>query len=146
MCFPRQAWITLYKPFVFPDVAQLQNTVPEYPLDFIAVKDESTVYGCGNNRILLEYKKIVNKDDQDEHCFVRKITIGACKLVDPKTEKPTSYEIIMPVKIKTNISNPNRKTIKVIFSAAISSREPYLPAALRLFHLLSSHLSLIRSS
>ena len=99
MCFPRQAWITVYKPFVFPDVPSLQNSISEYPLDFVSIKDETRIYGCGNNRILLEFKKIVSKQDKDEYCFSRKISIGAAKLVDPKTEKATTFDIAMSVGI-----------------------------------------------
>jgi hypothetical protein len=33
-----------------------------------------------------------------EFCFERKIVIGSCKLLDPKNEKPTAYELAMPVK------------------------------------------------
>lgn len=97
MCFPRQAWITLYKPFVFPNVKEIQKNQLESPLDFITVKDTDTVFGCGNNRIMLEFKKLKNKTDKDEESFFRKITIGSSKLLDPKSEKATTFEIIMPV-------------------------------------------------
>ncbi len=97
MCFPRQAWATLYKPFVFPNVAELQRKEHESPLDFVTVKDSETVYGCGNNRILLEFKKMANPTDKEEECFLRKLTIGSSKLLDPKSEKPTTFEVILPV-------------------------------------------------
>jgi len=96
MCFPRQAFITLYKPFVFPNVKELAKKEHESPLDFVTVKDTETVYGCGNNRILLEFKKMANKDDKDEECFVRKLALGSSKLLDPKSEKPTTFEVILP--------------------------------------------------
>lgn len=32
-----------------------------------------------------------------EECFKRKLIIGSCKLQDPKQEKPTNFEVIMPV-------------------------------------------------
>lgn len=97
LCYPRQNWLTVYKPFVFPNVEELNKTAIEYPLDFLSIKDEMAVYGCGNNRIVLEFKKIVNKEDKDEHCYTRKLTIGSSKMLDSKQEKAAAYDIVMPV-------------------------------------------------
>lgn len=97
MCFPRQAWITLYKPFVFPNLKELQKKELENPLDFVTVRDTDSVFGCGTNRIMLEFKKMTNKADKDEECFFKRITTGASKLLDPKAEKPSSFEVTMPV-------------------------------------------------
>ena len=61
------------------------------------MKDDQTVYGCGNNRIVLEFKKIVKGEEEHEHCFTRKLTIGSSKMLDSKSEKAAQYDITMPV-------------------------------------------------
>ena len=58
-CYDRQAYITYYKPFIFPKLDDIKKPV-EYPLDFIRIKDEETVLGADLNKITLEFKKIVS--------------------------------------------------------------------------------------
>ena len=66
-------------------------------MDSLAIKDEDTVFGCGNNRIVLEFSKQKEKDDKNELCFTRKILIGCGRLIDQKLEKPINYDISLPV-------------------------------------------------
>lgn len=37
------------------------------------------------------------EESQKDECFKRKLVVGSCKLLDPKSEKPTNFEFIMPV-------------------------------------------------
>ena len=70
------------------------DALPKYiesPFDIIRIKDEDKVFSPNNNKILLEFDKNIDSQQQ------RKIIIGSCKLIDPKNEKPTNYEINMPV-------------------------------------------------
>jgi hypothetical protein len=48
-------------------------------------------------RIILEFQKLKDNKEENEFSFQRKIVIGSCKLLDPKNEKPTAYEILLPV-------------------------------------------------
>ena len=95
-CFPRQAYFKLYKPLLFPNKGELEGLKLEYPLDYITIKDEETIYGSGNNRLVLEFKRIIG-DTVDEAAYARKISIGSCKMLDSKNEKPTNFDITMPV-------------------------------------------------
>lgn len=47
--------------------------------------------------------KVEDKSKLDEKCFVRKITIGNCKVYsDSKLEKPVQFEVSMPKDDKNN--------------------------------------------
>ena len=61
----------------------------EYALDWLRMKDEDIIYGQNNKQIILKFQKI-NKEE-DESCFKQRLSIGSCKLLDPKNEKPTNY-------------------------------------------------------
>jgi hypothetical protein len=63
----------------------------------IKCKEEEIIFSNMNNRILLEFHKPKDKNDNHEHCFSRKLVLGNCKLMDPKSEKNATYEIMMPV-------------------------------------------------
>jgi hypothetical protein len=83
----------------------------ESPFDWLSIKDENKIFGPTNKTILLEFEKMLFEgQDNKEQCFKRKITIGSCKLLDPKNEKPTNFEIIMPVIFYCNL----RKTISCL--------------------------------
>lgn len=64
----------------------------------MTIKTENEYLGPNNKTIVLEFQKIDPKSQTNpENCYKRKLTIGSCKLLDPKAEKPTSFELIMPV-------------------------------------------------
>ena len=67
-----------------------------YPFDFLKTKDIETIFSPPNNKIVLQFKKILN-DDKDPLCFTRKLICGNCKLLDPKNEKAAAFDILMPV-------------------------------------------------
>ena len=57
----------------------------ESPFDWLSIKDENKIFGPTNKTILLEFEKMLFEgQDNKEQCFKRKITIGSCKLLDPK--------------------------------------------------------------
>lgn len=60
-----------------------------------------------NNKIILEFEKLKETDN------VRKLVIGSCKLLDPKAEKPTNFEVLLPVKYNINLKN--RKMINILY-------------------------------
>lgn len=62
----------------------------EFPFDQLKLKDEERVYTHLNNKIILEFEKLKETDN------VRKLVIGSCKLLDPKAEKPTNFEVLLP--------------------------------------------------
>lgn len=70
----------------------------ESSFDPIKIKDEELIFSPSNNRFILEFVKPKEGDEKNEFCFARKIVVGNCRLMDPKNEKPTSFEITMPVK------------------------------------------------
>jgi len=50
-----------------------------------------------NPRIILEFSKQKEGEQAGESCFIRKIVVGSCRLLDSKLEKPSNFEIVMPV-------------------------------------------------
>ena len=64
--------------------------------DNLDVPDVDRVFGASNNKILLQFMKLTGGVEDGEGCFKQKIVIGSCKLVDPKLEKPTNFEVLMP--------------------------------------------------
>lgn len=54
--YPRQAYVTNYRPTAMPDDAQLRKK-PEYAFDSLRIKDENQIYGPNNKTILLEYPR-----------------------------------------------------------------------------------------
>lgn len=96
-CYSRQAYIRYYQPYnIIPDTQELKKPV-EFPLDVLKIKDEENIFSVSRNKIILEFVKSKDKNDINEMCFSRKILIGNCKLIDPKQEKNSNYEILMPV-------------------------------------------------
>lgn len=69
----------------------------ETPFEILKLKDEETVFSQSRNRILLEFAKPKDKNDNREECFSRKILVGNCKMLDAKMEKNSNFEISMPV-------------------------------------------------
>jgi hypothetical protein len=74
----------------------LTNRV-ESPFDLLNIRDEERIYSNVNNRIMLEFAKPRDGAEVNEDCLIRRIVIGSCRLLDTKSEKPTNFEIIMPV-------------------------------------------------
>jgi hypothetical protein len=97
--YPRQAYVTTYRPTVMPADEQMRKK-PEYAFDSLRVKDENQIFGPNNKTILLEYPRSDDKTTQ------KKLVFGSCRLLDNKMEKPTNYEIILPVPLPSR-----RKTI-----------------------------------
>jgi hypothetical protein len=89
-CFPRQTYVTSYK---LPKEETLVKKV-EAPL-YLKVKDKETILSVSNNKILLEFKKPKEKSDKDELYLKKKIVVRNCKMIDPKNEKNSNYEITM---------------------------------------------------
>ena len=106
-CFPRQAYATLYRPPAMPQDTDVRLKA-EYAFDSLRVKDEDSVLSPNNRTVALEFTRVV-EGVKDEKCFQRKLVVGSCRLLDSKLEKPTSFEIIMPVADlllrKTTVSN-----------------------------------------
>ncbi len=100
--YPRQAYVTSYRPITMPHDEQLRRK-PEYAFDALRVKDENQVFGPSNKTIILEYPR------SDEKTTQKKLVFGSCKLLDNKMEKPTNFEIILPVTLppcrKTTVSH-----------------------------------------
>ena len=94
-CFGRQAYATLYKAPAMPEDSQVRQKA-EYAFDSLRVRDEDTVFGPNNKTIVLEFMR-PTEGQKDEKCLQRKLVVGSCKLLDPKSEKPTNFEVIMPV-------------------------------------------------
>lgn len=63
----------------------------EYAFDSLRIKDENQIYGPSNKTIVLEYPRSEEKTTQ------KKLVIGSCRLLDNKLEKPTTFEIVLPV-------------------------------------------------
>jgi hypothetical protein len=63
----------------------------EYAFDSLRLKDENQIYGPNNRTIILEYPRNSEKTCQ------KKLVIGSCRLLDNKQEKPTNFEIVLPV-------------------------------------------------
>jgi len=90
-----------FQPYLsIPNEEELKKNV-ETPFEILKMKDEETVFSPSRNKIFLEFLKPKDKTDNREACFSRKILVGNCKLLDPKAEKNSIYEITMPVLIKT---------------------------------------------
>ena len=68
----------------------------EYAFDSLRIKDEDTIFGPNNKTIVLEFTRIT-EGNKDEKCLMRKLAVGSCKLLDNKMEKPTNFEVILPV-------------------------------------------------
>jgi len=51
----------------------------------MTIKTENEYFGPNNKTIILEFQKIDPKSQTNpENCYKRKLTIGSCKLLDPK--------------------------------------------------------------
>jgi len=87
-----------------PNEEELKRNI-ETPFEILKVKDEETIFSPSRNKILLEFLKPKDKTDTREDCFSRKILVGNCKMLDPKAEKNSNYEINMPVIIIKTITN-----------------------------------------
>jgi hypothetical protein len=90
-CWNRQVYWKEFSTPVFPENAETlvaDGRVQEYFIDPLKVKP---IYA--NDRIVLVFPK---KSDNHELMTKRKLTIGNCKLNDPKNEKSGNYEIIIP--------------------------------------------------
>jgi hypothetical protein len=63
------------------------------------IKDEDGVIGPGNSKIVLEFhkKEIGSSEQNTELTYLRKLVLGNCKLLDPKSEKPFTYEFQITV-------------------------------------------------
>lgn len=89
-CYSRQAYLTTYRPNLMPSDEEVRRKV-EYAFDSLRVKDENQIYGPSNKTIVLEYPRSEEKTTQ------KKLVIGSCRLLDNKLEKPTTFEIVLPV-------------------------------------------------
>ena len=95
VCYPRQAFVSHFKPFEFPKPNELPATI-EKPLDFVRVKDSMHIIGSEVKLILLAFPKLTDSQaSKDNPLLEKKIVIGSCKLNDPKLEKPVNYELIL---------------------------------------------------
>ena len=102
-CYPRQAFVANYKPLLMPENEEVSRNA-EYALDWLRVKDEDIIYGPNNKQIILKFTKVKEGDgEEDESCFKKKLSIGSCKLLDPKNEKPTNFEFVMPVSLVIDV-------------------------------------------
>lgn len=96
-CYPRQTFIRYYQPHnVIPNESELKKPI-EFPFDILKTKDEENIFSSARNRILMEFAKTKEKIENNENCFLRKLLLGNCKMLDPKMEKNGNYEITMPV-------------------------------------------------
>lgn len=89
-CYSRQAYLTSYRPNLMPSDEEVRRKV-EYAFDSLRIKDENQIYGPSNKTIVLEYPRSEEKTTQ------KKLVIGSCRLLDNKLEKPTTFEIVLPV-------------------------------------------------
>lgn len=55
-CFPRQAFVTDFKPSIMPSNEEVSRNA-EYALDWLRMKDEDIIYGQNNKQIILKFKK-----------------------------------------------------------------------------------------
>ena len=90
-CFPRQAYVSHFRPFVMPREEELLKII-EHPLDFIRQRDSTFIIGSESKTMLLEFPKIPKGTAKDSLLLEKKIVIGNCKLSDAKTEKPASFD------------------------------------------------------
>lgn len=101
-CYSRQGYLTSYRPNLMPSDEEVRRKV-EYAFDSLRIKDENQIYGPSNKTIVLEYPRSEEKTTQ------KKLVIGSCRLLDNKLEKPTTFEIVLPVMYipfrKTTASN-----------------------------------------
>ena len=118
-CYPRQAYIADYNPISMPTDEKVRRKV-EYVFDSLRIKDENSIYGPGKKTMRLEYLKDT-EDGKEDLKTQRKLVVGSCKLLDNKMEKPTNFEVILPV-----TTNSFRKTITshAIISRALPPQEP----------------------
>ena len=57
-CYPRQAYATLYRAPAMPE-DQTVRVKAEYAFDSLRLKDEDTIMGPGNKRMLLEFARVI---------------------------------------------------------------------------------------
>lgn len=96
-CYPRQVFLRNYQPYLaLPKEEELIKNL-ETPFEILKLKDEETVFSQSRNKILLEFSKPKDKNDNREECFSRKMLVGNCKMLDAKLEKNSTFEITMPV-------------------------------------------------
>jgi len=94
-CYARQAYISYFKPFLFPKVESVDKK-HEDALDFIHIDDQTKILSAISNQIHIQFIKPTGKDDKNPLCFERKLTFGNCEMIDPKGAKAATYEINMP--------------------------------------------------
>lgn len=90
-CFPRQAYVSHFKPFEMPKVEELDINL-EHPLDFVRQKDSTFIIGSEVKAMLIEFPKLENGLPKDSPLLEKKIVIGNCKLGDQKLEKPVNFD------------------------------------------------------
>jgi hypothetical protein len=95
-CYPRQGYISYFKPLEFPRKEELEEA-PEHPLDFLKVKDSSRVIGYEMKQMLLTFPKTLEPVAKNSPLLERKITVGSFKLGDPKQEKAVNYDFNLVV-------------------------------------------------
>jgi hypothetical protein len=97
-CYPRQGYISHFKPLEFPKKDELEE-VSEHPLDFLKVKDSSRIIGCEMKQMLLTFPKTLETVAKNSPLLERKITVGSFKLADPKLEKVVNYDFNLVVSL-----------------------------------------------
>jgi hypothetical protein len=97
-CFPRQAYVSHFKPFEMPRLEELDIN-SEHPLDFVRLKDSTFIIGSEVKTMLIDFPKLGNGLPKDSPLLEKKIVVGNCKLGDQKLEKPVNFDFNLLVVI-----------------------------------------------
>lgn len=88
--FSKQIFITLYQPI--ETLKAINQSSYDTIFDIATNGRDQRVFGAGMKTIRIEFER----EFEGEKC-IKKITFGSCKMIDPKMEKPSNFEIFMPV-------------------------------------------------